>query len=196
MQERTIVYFEREGKENIEQTIHLVSKRATETGIKKVVIFTSDGVGPLKAHELLYRTHTRVIAVTFPYKRQFIVQKEDGSEERVFPGTSDNNVVKQFAEKGIPLVRCPMPFDDIVIPWAPSNKLEAIKWTLQLVSKSFPLCIQAILMATECGEVEPGEEVIAASSDTAIIATGCPSRLLFHPKLGMKIKEFICRPLP
>lgn len=50
-------------------------------------------------------------------------------------------------------------------------------------------------MGCDSGCAEPGEEVIAMSADTAIVATACQKRWLFHPEKGMRIKEILCKPL-
>ena len=56
------------------------------------------------------------------------------------------------------------------------------------------MCVEAIIMATDAGYVEPGEYVIAMSADTAIVANGVSSTWLFHPDEGMTISEIICKP--
>jgi len=85
-----------------------------------------------------------------------------------------------------------MPFQSIIIPGVADAKLEGIQHALKL--GGFNLCVQAILMATDSGELEPGEAVLSMSADTAIIATGTQTKFLFHPIEGMDIREIICKP--
>lgn len=49
-------------------------------------------------------------------------------------------------------------------------------------------------MSCDSGYVEQDEEVIAMSSDTAIVASASKKQWLFHPNHGLEIKEIICKP--
>mgnify|MGYP000890509426 CR=1 FL=1 len=49
-------------------------------------------------------------------------------------------------------------------------------------------------MAFDCGLLDQNEDVISLASDTAVVVSACNSRLMFHPKDGLKIKEVICMP--
>lgn len=51
--------------------------------IDKLLIFTSDGKGPLKLSQRLDTTEIQIIAVTFPYKTTFLVEGSDGKPKEV-----------------------------------------------------------------------------------------------------------------
>lgn len=72
--------------------------------------------------------------------------------------------------------------------------MATINETLTLFSGGMRLCVQAIIMATESGSLEPGETVIALSADTAIVARATLKSLLFDNEEGMEIYEIICKP--
>ncbi len=87
-----------------------------------------------------------------------------------------------------------MPLWEIVLPGTVESKVKIIQATLSLISGGLPLCVQAVLMACDAGHVEPGEEVISMSADTAIVARAAQTRWLFHPERGLEIREIICMP--
>jgi len=186
---RKVFYFDSEGRENLDKTLELVLARIAEQDIEKVVVFTRDGEA---AVELAKRTiEVPVIAVTFPYKQRFL---DSSGESEITPPTSNPDVVEKIRRSGIRLVRGTMPFQSILIPYVSDPKLEGIIQTLKLFGGGLSLCVQAILMATDAGDVEPGQTVIGMSADTAIVATGALSHWLFHPYEGMEIREIICKP--
>ncbi|MCR4398698.1 MAG: hypothetical protein NUV93_07030 [Firmicutes bacterium] len=188
----SIFYFESEGRENLGKVLSLVKARVMGSTIHKVIVFTRDGEGPLRAAEMLQGV--QIVAVTFPYKQRFRDSERVDNGESIVPGTSSPEVVRKLVERGIRLVRGTMPFQPVVIPYAKDPKIEGIKHALCLFGTGMSLCIQSILMATDAGEVEPGEEVAAMSADTAIVATGALSHWLFHPEEGMEVREIVCKP--
>lgn len=103
--------------------------------------------------------------------------------------------MERLESEGIQVIRGTAPFaENFFIPGVRDPKLEGIRYALQLISSGLHLCIQAVTMATDAGIIEPGEEVIAMSADTAIVAKAASSRYLFHPIQGMEIREIVCKP--
>ncbi|MCL5046085.1 MAG: hypothetical protein M1598_04745 [Actinobacteria bacterium] len=188
---KDIYYFDSEGKARITDTIEVVRQRATDLGINKIVVFTSDGEGPRELSRVLSGTPIKIIAVSWPYKQKFFGSEK---EEPFFLPTSDPHVKEELEQIGVKLVQGSMPFQSIIIPGVRDAKIEGIKAGLSLVSGGLPMCVEAIIMATDAGYVEPGEYVIAMSADTAIVANGVSSTWLFHPDEGMTISEIICKP--
>jgi hypothetical protein len=192
--ERQIFYFEQEGKENLPYTVNLVAEYLKNSEISKVVVFTSDGEGPLMLARMVNPSNVKIIAVTFPYKSTFIVEGPGGEPQEIIPGTSLPEVKKELAEAGVALVQGTLPFWEIVIPGTSDTKRKTIKHTLQLLCGGFELCVEAVLVACDAGWVEPEEEVIAMSADTAVVAVASQSAWMFHPSRGMEIREIICKP--
>jgi hypothetical protein len=189
-----IHYFPEEGKLNLEQTINFIYERAKELDIKKVIIFSGDGEGPTRAVERFRGTPMTIIAATFPYKMPFYIEDESGTRQKRFARLSEQEIRQSLLKQGVEIIQGTMPFQDIFIPGVRDTKLLTIYETLGLFSGGMQLCVQAIIMATEAGKVEPGEIVIAASADTAIVAQASLKSFLFHPDEGMEIKEIICKP--
>lgn len=193
--ERRIFYFEQEGKENLPYTVNLVAEYLNNnTKISKVVVFTSDGEGPLMLAKMVNPSDVKIFAVTFPYKSTFMVEGPGGEPREIIPGTCLPEVRKDLAQAGVTLVQGTLPFWEIIIPGTADIKRKAIKHTLQLLCGGFELCVEAVLVACDAGWVEPGEEVIAMSADTALVAVASQSAWMFHPTRGMEIREIICKP--
>lgn len=193
---RPTYYFYSEGRDNLDKTIQLVCKRVKlMKHIKKVLVFTSDGEGAFKIRELL-DDNIQIIAATFPYKMPFYITDEDGTKKEVFPGTSHRENRQALIDRDIHLIQGVMALQDIPVPGSLTSdtKVKTINSTLSIISGGLKLCIEAILMASDSGYVEQGEEVISFSADTAVVATGCRKDRLFHPEEGLEIREIICKP--
>ncbi len=147
-----------------------------------MIVFTGNGTGALQAAEQLVNTH--VLAVTFSW-----VRRGDS-----VGGIQDESVRQALAEKGIRIIEGNLPFDEIIIPDARDPKITAIEYTLDLFGGGMSLCVQAVIMATEQGLLEPSKDVIAMSGDTAIVATPARKSTMFSPYDGMEIREIICKP--
>ncbi|MBT9134124.1 MAG: hypothetical protein DDT39_01421 [Firmicutes bacterium] len=177
-----VQYYDREGQINLTQTIEAVKERLSLGDVTTVIVFTGNGTGALQAAEQLVNTH--VLAVTFSW-----VRRGDS-----VGGIQDESVRQALAEKGIRIIEGNLPFDEIIIPDARDPKITAIEYTLDLFGGGMSLCVQAVIMATEQGLLEPSKDVIAMSGDTAIVATPARKSTMFSPYDGMEIREIICKP--
>lgn len=188
-------YFEDEGRQHMKRTAQLAAKRGKDLSVRHYVVFTRDGSGATALKQRLKGANAAVIAVSFPYKHLLQVPGASGEYRETPPETSDPETVNRLTDEGIQLVRGTAPFvESFFIPGVRDPKLEGIRYALQLISSGLHLCIQAVTMAADAGAIEPGEEVIAMSADTAIVAKASSSRYLFHPNQGMEIREVICKP--
>jgi hypothetical protein len=159
-----------------------------------VVVFTADGEGPVRLADSLSGSGVSIIAVTFSHGQVVRVGEGDAASEARPPAVSEE-VKALLASRNIPLVSAHVPFHEIILPGTRDSKLLAIRHVLSMFGIGMRICVQAVLMATDAGHVDPLEEVISMSADTAIVATGCPTYLLFHPEKGLQVKEVICKPL-
>lgn len=186
---RQTLYLPGEGKEYFPRVIDVVRNHVLETGLRKVLVFTSDGKGALDLAEALEGTESQVIAITFPATQKLAIP-----EKGVTRVSINNEVSTKLASKGVKLVRSILPFGDVLIPGNPDVKLETIHHTLSLFGGGMTLCVQAVIIACDSGYVEPGEEVISVAADTAIVATASGKWALFSPFEGMEIREILCKP--
>ena len=188
-----IVYFEREGRENLRYVLRVLKKafrKRQELRSLKLVIFTAMGEGPALAYNELGEFDLRIIAVTFPVGFSF---KQEGGEQRVFPRIPPK--VKKFFD-GVDirvLQPATLPFDSIEGLQAHNDQMQVIKDAITLFGGSFTLCVQAVLHACDAGEVEAGELVVAMTGDCAAIVTGSTTAK-FLTAGGLSINEILCKP--
>ncbi|WP_341960043.1 hypothetical protein NM897_09690 [Planococcus maritimus] len=165
-----------------------------EQEIKKVIIFirTEKNVILLKDYLDKEKLDIEVIAVTFPSnEKMYIVNDEDDVEEFIPPASEGTKVKNLLESKDIKLVSGSLPFEGIVIPGVNYNPYKIIEQTFNLVHQGLGNLIQALLMATDKGEVYPDERVVVMNNVLAIDVSGTNTRLLFHPKDGLKINNII-----
>jgi hypothetical protein len=179
--EEKIVYFEKPGVGNTEETLRLVIERAKARGITKIVIASTRGDTARLAAERL--TGTGITMVVIPH------QYSSGREQR-FPLELKESLEKQghhvhfatslFATENL----------------YGSSIPRVMAFLLRTFSQGMKVCVEMILMVVDGGFVASGEQVIAIAgsgrgADTAVVAVAASSRNL--PDLH--ITEIICKPL-
>ena len=186
-------YFLQEGKANLTSCLQATFAAALAHQISKIVIFTSAGRGISMALDEFRSqdrySHIEMIAVTFPSQSQFSVG--DPAEHSI-----PNNLLRVFAERGVPVVRAHLPFDPIRPHYAGHGVLGQdfglIGNALRIFGGSMSLCVQAVLMASDAGHLDLGEHVIAMTSDTSILVRAAgTSRFL----TDLIVREIICKPV-
>ena len=193
---RKVQYFETEGRENLLLVIKSIKAflRPTESQDallpKKIVFMTREGEGPMLAHSQLQSEELKIIAVTFP--RHYEGKHPDDS---VFMPEITERVRKFFVAFEIPIITNRLPFDDIIGAESHNREMALIRNSLAVFGGSIPLAIQAVLQATDAGYVDVGEQVIAATGDTALLVTASTTRLfLAKDSRGFSVNEIICKP--
>jgi hypothetical protein len=189
----SITYFAEEGKNNLSECLRLSFETVVRFGLEKLVIFTGVGEGIQQAiDEYLsqdaYR-HIRVVGVTFA--QGFEVRQNGQATAHDFP----SELRRSFLGHGIPIVRAHLPFDPISMQYQQhgvlAQDLGIVGNALNIFCGSMSLCVQALLMACDAGEIEIGEHVVVMTSDTALIARAAPtSRLL----TDLIVRQIICKP--
>jgi len=186
-------YFLQEGKENLVRCLQATFEAAAAHNIGKVIIFTSAGLGVRMALEnyLCHEkyAHIKLVAVTFPSQTEF--SSGDPSEYSISEATAE-----YMAHKNIPIVRAHLPFDPIRAHHEGHGILgqdfSLIGNALRIFCGSMSLCVQAVLMASDAGQVGFGEHVIAMTSDTSILARAAgTSRFL----TDLIVRQIICKPV-
>jgi hypothetical protein len=189
-----VQYFESEGREHLLDVIKSIKSylRQTENHRRplKLVFLTRQGEGPVLAYNHIPLEGIKIIAVTFP--RYFAGRREDGS---LFAPEIPERIKKFFAGVGIDVITNRLPFDDILGADAHNREMGLLRDALALLGSSVPLAIQAVLQATDAGMVDPGELVIAATGDTALLVTASTTRMfLMKDERGLAVNEIICKP--
>jgi hypothetical protein len=183
---QTITYFDAPGKANTLNALKIAKKRALKTGIKTVIFSSSGGYTAGKAMEVFKGEKIKLVVVG--YKDRFPVELAEELE-------SEGNV---------------MLYPNDYEFHHPGEAWEL----LRRFSVGMKVSIQVVLMATEVGMVEEGEEVIALGGtgtieyepgggvDTAIVMEAVKGDDFFTIDLplgrkkreGRKIKELLCKP--
>lgn len=187
----SILYFEREGRENWPHVLRLVKRtfqRRPDLRSCKVVIFTAIGEGPAAAYNLLQEWDPKIIAVTLP--PDFSVVR-DG--QKVSPRVPPK--AKAFFDGvKIPVITARLPFQKIEGATAHNEQMGLIVDVLSLFGGSFAQGIQAVLQACDHGLLEVGEKVIAVTGDSAAVLTASTTGKFLTRDEGLAIHEIICKP--
>jgi hypothetical protein len=187
----SIVYFEREGRENWSYVLRLVKRtfqRRPELRSCKIVIFTAIGEGPAAAYNLLQEWDPQIIAVTLP--PDFAVIREG---QKVSPRIPPK--AKAFFDGvKIPVITARMPFQKIDGATAHNDQMSLIGDVLALFGGSFSHGVQAVLQACDHGLVQSGEKVIFVTGDSAAVVTASSTGKFLARDEGLAIHEIICKP--
>lgn len=91
----------------VSKTIEIVVKKCNDGGVSKIFVFAATKKSVYKLYESLKELDCKVIAVSFPYKQEFTINKGEDQEEEYIPETSQENVREEFRGNNIELVRRP-----------------------------------------------------------------------------------------
>ncbi len=184
--EKKIVYFDKPGKENTEETLRLAVERARELGIKHLVVASSYGDTALKAIEIA--EGLEVVVVT--YHTGFLKEGEN---------TMPPEVEEKLREKGAKIVRQSHILSglerSISRKLGGVSRTEAIAEALRsLFGHGMKVCVEITVMAADSGAI-PIEEVVAVGgrsrgADTAVVIRPAHMNNFFDAE----IKEIICMP--
>ena len=184
--EKKIVYFDRPGKENTEETLRLAVERARELNIKYLVVASSYGDTALKALEMA--KDLQVVVVT--YHTGFIKEGEN---------TMPPEVEEELRRRGARIVRQSHILSglerSISRKLGGTSRTEAIAEALRsLFGHGLKVCVEITIMAADSGAI-PIEEVVAVGgksrgADTAVVIRPAHMNNFFDAE----IKEIICMP--
>ncbi len=190
-----IQYFESEGRENLSAVIKCIKaflRNQESQGAqapRKIVFLTIEGEGPMMAYNQLQSHDLQIIAVTFPIGSSQIV------DDKIYKPQVSDKVRNFFNGVKIPIVTSRLPFEEIVGADAHNREMKIIREVLGLFGSSMALAVQAVLQATDAGYVEIGEQVIAATGDTAVLVTATTTyNLLRQDHFGFAVNEILCKP--
>lgn len=184
--EGKIVYFDKPGVDNMEETLRLAKQRARELGIKTIVVATTGGNTAVRATEVF--KGMKVVAVTHSAgflgpntqeltdENRAIIEKNGGT---IFTATHLFSGVGAAMRKKFNMYL----LGDIV-----AN-------TLRMMGQGMKVVVECTIMAADAGLVRTDEDVIAIAgtgrgADFAVVTRPVYSGDFFD----LKIKEIICKP--
>jgi hypothetical protein len=168
MIKKEIVYFEKAGDTNTDNTISLALARAKELNIKYVVVASSSGETGVKAAKAFSGTGAKVV----------VVGHHVGFSK---PGVRELEVryLKELKEMGITIVEATHALSgverSISRRLGGASRVEAIAEALRtVISVGAKVCVEITIMAADGGHIPVDEEVIAiggtwSGSDTACV---------------------------
>jgi hypothetical protein len=181
-----VVYFEKSGKVNTDETLSLARERAEALQIKNIVIASSSGETGAKASEIFKNFNFVVVSsVVGLYMPNVSALKP--ANKAIIDQNGGKTIIATHAFGGLGrAVRSK--FGAIQID-------EVIAHVLRIAGQGVKVGCEIACMATDAGYFRTDEEAIAIGgsgngADTAIVVQ--PSNT--HTFFNMRIKEIICKP--
>jgi len=175
MTERSIVYFEKPGRQNTDETLRLVDRRVAEGDIVAVAVATTTGATALRARELVTDKAVPVLGICFQAHASYdppqadIRAKAEGLGVRFLP---EDPIVTYVHE----------------IPGESAD-------TLRKFGQGIKVAVEVVLMAAEAGMVEEGARIIgiggtSQGADAAVVARAATPENV----KSLWIHEVLCKP--
>ena len=105
-------------------------------------------------------------------------------------------MLEVLRSNGVPLVRAHLPFDPISAQFQNHGVLgqdfSLIGNALSIFGGGISLCVQAVLMACDAGEVSLGEHAVVMTSDTSLLVRAAPTARLLTDFI---VREILCKPV-
>lgn len=184
--EGRIVYFEKVGRENTEETLSIAKERAEELGIKTILVASTYGDTAARAVEVF--KGLRVIAVSHSAG-----VKEPNTQQF----TEENR--QKFESKGGTIVTAAHAFAGvdraIRHKFTTYTTVEIIAQALHIFGAGMKVVCEITIMAADAGLVRTDEDVIVITgsgrgADTAVVLKPVYSTNFFD----LRVQEILCKP--
>jgi hypothetical protein len=177
-----IMYFEKAGRHNAEETLEIARKHADEMGIKSVVVASTTGYTAEMAAKAFKGLNIVVVTHVSSFKEP---------EAQEFP----SDLRKRLESRGVKVVTAAHTFSGI-------NRLingsigEIVTKTLRLFCEGFKVAVEIAAMSADAGLVRIDEDIVSVAgtgsgADTALVIRPSISRRLFE----MKVKKILAKPI-
>jgi len=181
-----IVYFDKPGAENTEETLRIAKLRAEELGIKTIVVATTVGSTAVRSVEV------------FAGMRVVVVTHYTGMREPNFQEFTEENRQKVESKGGVVLTTAHA-FTGIGGAMRKRFNMyllgDIIANTLRTFGQGMKVVCEIALMAADAGLVHTDEDIIAIAgtgrgADTAVVLKPVNSMDFFD----LRVKEILCKP--
>ena len=184
--EAKIAYFDEPGKQNTDEVLRLVKRRAEELGIKSILVASTTGDTALKAMEVF--KGARIVAVSHSTgMRQPNIQDftEENRQKLVSAGGAVLTATHLFSGLGRAMRK---KFKMYLFE-------ETVANTLRMFGQGMKVVCEISAMAADSGLAPTNEDVITIAgtghgADTAVVLTPVNSAKFFT----LKVKEILCKP--
>lgn len=186
--EKSILYFEKIGEENTEETLKISKKRANELGIRDIVIASTRGPTGIKASEVFKGYNLVVVTHTTGFKEPGQQQLSEESHEKI-EANGGKILTTSHAFAGVS--RAMRRKFDTVGPAA------IVAQTLRMFGQGMKVVVECAYMAADAGLIPMDRAIISIAgsgrgADTAVVLK--PSHL--HTMFDLYVKEIIAKPNP
>ena len=180
------VYFEKPGRQNTEEVLHVAKQRARELGIKTILVASTAGDTGVKATE------------AFKGLRVIVVSHVTGMLE---PDTQEFTVENKrlIESKGGVIVTAAHAFSGLSRAMRTKHNMyllgDIVADTLRIFGEGTKVACEIALMAVDAGLVRTDEDVISIGgtgrgADTALVLRPVNT----HNFFDLKVKEVLCKP--
>ncbi len=184
--ESKVVYFDRPGPENLEETLRIARERAEQLGIKTIIVATTVGTTAVRAIEVF--RDMKVVAVTHSAGFRGPNTQELTPENRA-----------RFEKGGGIVLTATHLFSGV--GGAMRKKFnqyllgDIIANTLRIMGQGMKVVVEISVMAADAGLVRTDEDIIAIAgtgrgADFAVVLRPVNSADFFD----LRIKEILCKP--
>ncbi len=202
MAERRVIFFEKPGPQNTEETIRAAKRRADELGISHVVVASASGDTALKVAEAFKGSSAKVVAVT--YHAGFAEMSIDRAKELgidpslLVTGMKPENV-KALHERGVRIVQGSHALSgvgrSISKKFGGITPVEVIAATLRLICQGVKVGVEVAVIAADADAIPTDKEVLAITgdikgADTAVILKPAHMNNFFD----LEVREIIAMP--
>ncbi len=182
------MYFERQGKQNTEETLKIAFAQARELGIHDIVIATSTGAS-LDFITDKQAAEYNVVAVTCAYGSKTPNENRVSEEKRI-----------QMLERGIKVCTAAHVLSGaergLSTKLGGYGPVEIMAHTLRMFGQGTKVCVEIAVMAADAGLVPAGKPIIAVGGtgggeDTALVLRVSTANTI----LDTKIDRVLCKPI-
>lgn len=182
------MYFERQGKQNTEETLKIAFEAAKELGIHDLVIATSTGAS-LDFVTAQQTKDFNVVAVTCAYGSKTPNENRVPEEKRA-----------QMIERGIKVCTAAHVLSGaergLSAKLGGYGPVEIMAHTLRMFGQGTKVCVEVAVMAADAGFIPAGKPIIAVGGtgggeDTALVMRVSTANTI----LDTKIDRVLCKPI-
>ncbi|KPJ87866.1 MAG: hypothetical protein AMS17_07295 [Spirochaetes bacterium DG_61] len=183
--ESSITYFEESGQKNTTRTLEIAKRRASELGIRTVLVASTHGHTALEASKIFKGSGVNVISVsisaafddegwTMTARERERIEKAEVKVLTSLHALADGVVEGHYGE---------------------STPGSIIADTLRCFSQGTKVAFEIAIMALEAGMVQQGEEMISIGGTNE----GADTAIVVKPSFARKVKSFrileiLCKP--
>jgi len=202
MVERKVLFFERPGPQNTEETIQAAKRRAEELGISHVLVASASGDTALKVAEAFRGSAATIVAVT--YHAGFSELSLDRAKEvgidpnELVTGMKLENI-KALEERGVQIVRGSHVLSgvsrSISKRFGGITPVEVIAAALRLICQGVKVAVEVSVIAADADAIPTDREVLVITGDMK----GADTALILKPAhmnnfFDLEVREFIAMP--